>query len=440
MITITQVSQTIRQLLTAEAEELAVTTGFIQRCRKVTGATFSQMLVLGWLDNPNATLEELCQMGAAAGLSISAQGLDQRFTEQASQFMETLLLATLQQVFSAQPVAVPLLQRFNGVYLYDSSIVTLPDTFREQWAGFGGRVNTSQSALKLHVCWNMVDGGLEGPLLCQGREHDRVAIRKHSPLPAGALRLADLGYWKLDDFRQLSEQGSYWLSRLQAQTKIVDENQQVWSQADYLKQGTGNVVDVTVQLGTRARLPARLIAVRVPPKVAAQRRRALRENARSRGQTVSQTRLTLADWTLLVTNIPPDELTIEEALVLLRLRWQIELLFKLWKSHGGLTTWRSQKPWRILCELYAKLIAMIIQYWCFLLGSWSFPDRSLVKAAQTVRQFALSLTLSLSSLRRLRRNLRHLVRLLAEVGRKNKSRKEPRIHQLLLAAREVNIA
>lgn len=48
---------------------------------------------------------------------------------------------------------------------------------------------------------------------------------------------------------------------------------------------------------------------------------------------------------------------------MMRVRWQIELLFKLWKNEGHIDSWRSEKPWRIPCELYAKLIAMVIQHW-----------------------------------------------------------------------------
>src|SRR5262249_10331902 len=117
-------------------------------------------------------------------------------------------------------------------------------------------------------------------------------------------------------------------------------------------------VDVTVQVGQRQRLPARLIARRVPAPVAANRPRPLRRAAQERGQTVSAERLALAAWTLLLTNIPPEQLTGEEVLRVAACRWQIELLFKLWKSHARLDESRSANPWRQLTEVYAKLLGV----------------------------------------------------------------------------------
>ncbi len=91
---------------------------------------------------------------------------------------------------------------------------------------------------------------------------------------------------------------------------------------------------------------------------------------------------------MVLTNVPRRRLSAEQVLVILRLRWQIERLFRLWKEHGHLDEWRSKKPWRILCEVYAKLAAMLIQHWLIQLGCWQEPHRSLVKAAQMVRREA----------------------------------------------------
>ena len=73
--TIPQVSKVMQSILIDTAHELADTTGLMARRRKVNGANLSQTLVLGWLSNPTATLEELCQTAAAVGLQITPQGL-----------------------------------------------------------------------------------------------------------------------------------------------------------------------------------------------------------------------------------------------------------------------------------------------------------------------------------------------------------------------------
>ena len=115
--------------------------------------------------------------------------------------------------------------------------------------------------------------------------------------------------------------------------------------------------------GKQARLPVRLIPVRVSEEVAEQRRKRLREAARAHGREANAEVLYLAGWTIVVTNVPRARLSIPEALVLLRLRWQIERLFRLWKEHGQIDEWRTRNPWRILCEAYGKLAAMLIQQW-----------------------------------------------------------------------------
>jgi hypothetical protein len=150
----------------------------------------------------------------------------------------------------------------------------------------------------------------------------------------------------------------------------------------------GEAREMGVLLGKQARLPVRLIMVRVSEEVAKQRRERIQETATAHGREPSAEVLYLAGWTIVVTNVPRARLSLSEALVLLRLRWQMERLFRLWKEHGQIDEWRSQKPWRILCEFYGKLCAMVIQQWLIHEGCWQDPWRSLVKAAAVVRREA----------------------------------------------------
>jgi hypothetical protein len=59
-------------------------------------------------------------------------------------------------------------------------------------------------------------------------------------------------------------------------------------------------------------------------------------------------------------------LGVQEVPVLMRARWQMERLFDLWKQHGRLDETRSEKPHGVLCEVYAKLLGLLIQHWLIL--------------------------------------------------------------------------
>lgn len=433
MVTIPQVAEAMQMVLTTTADKAARETRFVQRESKMGGAAFAQTLVFGWLENPEATLEELSQMAAAIGVIITPQGLEQRFSATAAQCLCQVLEAAVDRVVSAEPVTIPILQRFNGIYLDDSSTVTLPDELSELWKGCGGSTEQGTSAsLKLQVRLDYVQGTLHGPFLQDGKASDRKSRLQQMPADAESLRIADLGYWSLDVLERIGEQGAYWLSRAKTRVKVYTQDGQKWGLVELLQAIPDTEIDLPVELGIQGRLPARLLAIRVPQEVADQRRRRLREEARRRGKAVSKARLILADWTILVTNVPPELLSLREALVLARVRWQIELIFKLWKSHGQIDEWRSRKPWRILCEVYAKLTAMIVQHWLLLVSCWRYPDRSLFKAAKTIRKHAILLACAFDSAPALANAIEIIRRCLSTGCRINKRKTEPHTYQLLL--------
>lgn len=437
MTTIAEVADAMRTILTTTAETAASATGFVQRRSKLTGAAFVQTLVLGWLSHPEASLGELIQMAASLGVTITPQGLDQRFTPEAAACLRQVLDAAVAIVIAAEPVAIPVLRRFSAVAVDDSTTVTLPTTLAVIWRGSGNGTGQGEAGLKLQVRWDLLTGRLQGPWLQDGRAPDQTAPTQQEPLPAGALRLTDLGFFRLDVLRRLDAEHGYFLSRLQVHTAVFDTAGQRLDLARWLRTRGPQPVDARVEIGAEHRLPVRLLAMPVPEAVANERRRKLKAEAKRKGRLVSADRLQLAGWTILVTNAPADLLTLDEALVLYRVRWQVELLFKLWKQHGQIDTWRSRKPWRILCEVYAKLLALVIQHWILLVGCWAYPNRSLVQAAQAVRQSTILLASAFAGLLELTAALDQLCRCLAVGCRMNRRKHAPNTYQLLLAFPEV---
>jgi len=418
--------------VTTVAELAGRESGLVKRNRKLSGDKLAQILVFGWLNHAQATLEQLSQTALALGVQVSPQAIDQRFSPPAAAFLERVLQAAVREVVWAAAPAVAVLQRFAAVLVQDSSLVVLPQELKEVWPGCGGRGTQGQSALKLQVRLDLKGGGLEGPVLTPGRWHDQKGAGELPPVPQGALQLRDLGYFNLTDFAEMTQQGTYFISRLKAGTKVFGEDG-VELEIPARLANLSPQFDLPVEVGGQRRLKVRLIGSKVPPEVAAQRRRKLKEWARKKMRQPSKKQLSLCDWTLLITNIPTSLASVEDALVLARARWQVELLFKLWKQQGQIDEWRSKNPWRILCEVYAKLVAMIIQHWVLLVGCWRNPDRSLTKGAQTVRSYAIMLATSLVGLVQLEVVLEHIAHCLAAGCCMNRRKRQPSTYQLLLA-------
>jgi hypothetical protein len=317
----------------------------------------------------------------------------------------------------------------------------LPDSLADTWRGNGGhRTTNTQSAVKMQVELELCSGQLEGPELGPGRSHDGASQMQWAALPKGSLRIADLGYHSLDWFAEQDAQGVYFLSRFKMQTVIADRMGHRLPLLSWLTSWTGTTLDMPILLGAKHRLSCRLLVVRVPQEVAEQRRRRLREQARVKGETVSKERLALTNWTLLITNVPEALLSLQEALVLARARWQIEMLFKLWKSGAHLATWRSQRPWRILCEFYAKLVGVLVQHWILLTSLWAYPNRSLAKAAKTIRTHSVTLAVAFDHHDLLCQGLRVIQSCLASGCRMNTRRAKPNTYQLLLNPQLLTLA
>lgn len=388
MTTIPECARILQSLFTDIADQAAREVGFVQRQRCLSGAVFVQAVTFGWLNNPYAALTDLRDLCGTLNADLSCQALHQRFTPAAANLLATVVQEALHHAISAAPATLPVLQRFQGVYVFDSSTISLPASLAGMLPGCGGSTpQAGQAACKVQLCVELTGGALEDLVVFDGRTNDLESPLAYRPLPEGALRLADLGFYDLNLLQRYSDEGVFWLGRLHSGTRLWHGNVK-FKLLEFLRQHDAGPLDVWVELGA-ARVPARLLAVRIAEEVANRRRQKLRQQARKRGRTVSAERLALADWDVLITNVPADRLSLSEAFALRRVRWQVELLFKVWKSEGQLDELRGRKPYRVLCELWAKLLAQIVQHWLLLVCGGVSLLYSHRQGARRVRQLAL---------------------------------------------------
>ncbi len=406
------------------AQEVAKATGVIVRQRKFTPLSLVRTFVLGFLQKPNASDEELAQMAVQCGADVTPQAVEQRHTWKLTQFLEGMFRRTTALVVGSDKTLAPILERFTEVLVLDSTTATLPDGMKERFPGCGGSYNSGAAALKLQVELNLRNGAFSHIEIEAGRSPDSATSRQQAEHPKGSLRITDLGYFNVSVFAALVLSGVHFLSRLQFGTGVLRRVGEAVDILPWLGEQPGPLVDQLILLGKQQRLPCRLIAWRLPEEQANRRRQKLRKETLSkRGQEPSAARMAWCDWTILVTSVPVELLTPPEAVVLYRARWQIELLFKRWKSQDLVAALSGSTEVRQMVRVWARLLAAVVQHWLVVSCSWGDPSRSWGKVCEAIRAFVTRLVKALNQLNELEDVLDELRRVVEKTCRRNKRAK-----------------
>jgi hypothetical protein len=416
MLSIAELHPVLHDLFNDTAEHLAYQTGFSQRQRKLTGPVFAQALVFALLEKPDATLEDFADIVEDCfAISITPQAFDKRFTPQAADFLRELFLDCFNRSFnSLRPTLLPVLRRFTAVFLRDATLVGLPAGLADLFPGRGGRQapHGKAAAVKLVFEAEVTTGTLTEVSVLTGLANEKTASVAGKPLPPGALLLEDMGFLCGERMQMYIDQGVYVLTRIPAWTAVFDEKGRRLDLVKLLRGLSGDCLDLPVQIFHQSKLKVRLLAVRLPEEEAEARRGRVRREAKQRGRVASQKKLALCAWNILVTNAPPALLRWDEAGVVRRVRWQIELVFKVFKSEGAIDQTRSACPNRVPCELYAKLMGMMVQQWVLLTAGYQMLRHSARRASRRVRELARKLWVGLESIAALGRAVVRLAKAL----------------------------
>jgi hypothetical protein len=438
MSSIPQVCQAMKTVFEQEAPRLAKEAGL--RERSIPFVQLVYLLVLGWWQQPEAGPSHLSRFAGSLGLQVSKQAVDCHFTEATAAFLLAVLQRAVQVLICAHPIDLPLLRQFRAVFLEDGSTINLPAALARIWRGCGGnatkdgREAAHAASLKITVRYDLLGGQLDGPHLQEGRGHELRSVLQAHPVGAGGLWIADLGYWSLKWLREVVRHHAYFLMRYKEGIILWWQGHQL-DLLSVLPEQVGGRGELLVDIGAnKAVKGARLLIERVPDEVAKKRQERLREVARVHQKPVNERQMLLAHWTMVVTNVPQSMLSFEQVLALLRARWQIELLFKLWKQHALVDEWNSTKPFRVLCEVYAKLLAMVVQHWFVLLSCWDDPHHSLPAVTEVLRKQVPVLVHGLMKRLPLRRAVRLMIESVSSACSIPARSTRPSTSQLLLGA------
>lgn len=370
---------------TAQVEASARRTGFVRRTSKITGKVFLALVPLGTWSTCKTSLAPLAAKAAQlpTPVDMSPEALHQRMTRRAVAFLRALLQRAFAQLHRGDTVCdAELVATFTAVHIADSTSFALPATLRDSFPGNGG--GASVAGAKVQLVWEYLSHSFAHLALVAGTTPDSKYIDTVVQLAQrGAVFLFDLGYFKLKALAQMAQAEAYFLTRQHHQATLgeaVAGRLRPVELAAWLRPEPPRLLERPLFLGAQEPVAVRLIAARVPDAVVNERRRKARKAARKRGDTPSQAHLTLLAWNLFLTNVPRTVWTPTTVCKADGLRWQVELVFKSWKSALHLATLPTKAPEPTLCYLYGRLLLIVLtSAFCPALRTalWTRPHREL---------------------------------------------------------------
>jgi len=378
---LSMVEQVSEFFSTDQIEASARRTQFVQRASKITGKLFLALVTFGRWSDPTTSVAQLAAKAAQLDQSVTMtpEALQQRMTARAVAFLQDLL----QTAFTKLPTKdmgedEVLFAPCARVHIADSTGFGLPESLQAQFPGAGG--SGSQAGAKIQRVWEYKSQTFDHVALIPWNVPDNKSVdtvvalaRPHS------LVLFDLGYFKLAAFATIAVAQAYFLRRLNHQPtleEVIDGRGQPLDLPRCLAQEPRPLVEKSVVMGVRERGAARLVAVRMPEAMVNERRRQARAVAKQRGYTPSHAHLTLVAWNRFITHVPATVWPPHTVAIVCTLRWQVELVFKAWKSHLPLATLTTTTKQSTLCYLYGRLLLIVVT---FALGA---PLRATVRQKQ----------------------------------------------------------
>lgn len=230
---------------------------------------------------------------------------------------------------------------FKEVYIQDSTIISLPDVLSPLYKGSVSK-GKQKSSLRIQAVYGFLQGGFKIFELGNFTDNDQGASGNILKIiKPGDLVIRDLGYFSLNVFKKIASIGAYFISRYRYGVKLY--NKETGKEINLLKILNNNVVDIDVLLGLNARLSCRLIAVKLPDDIAAERRRKAKQDKDKR-KNHSKEYMELLGWSIFITDVKRDVWSYIEITKAYRLRWHIEIIFKSWKSHFNMVQLVPESP------------------------------------------------------------------------------------------------
>jgi len=296
-------------------------------------------------------------------IKIRKQSLDERFNNRAVLFVRSVLETLIREQFSGLLYSEGFLNTFQHVRIKDSTKFNVPGNLQTHYRGSGGSGSTTEAGICIQYEFDLKTGKFFDLTITEAIRNDRQDAKETvENICKNDLVIRDLGYFSIPVLQTIDTKEAFFLSRLPSSVLVYDEK---GTEIDFKKlyaSMTKNGIERSEKevLAGENRMPVRLVFGLVPEHVYQQRLRNKEKEAKKKGHQIKERTKLLLRFNLFITNAQTHILPIEKVMPLYRFRWQIELMFKNWKSVFSIHTLQKMKEKRYTTMLYTRLILIVI--------------------------------------------------------------------------------
>jgi hypothetical protein len=254
---------------------------------------------------------------------------------------------------------------FNRIRVKDSTRFSVPKEYASIYKGQGGIGTAAQISIQYE--YDLLTGKpiiLELTSACRNDQQDSKETLDN--IEKDDLLIRDLAYTSQNYIQHITSKKAYYLNRLNPKWKIYDKH---GSQIDLskiskrLNKYSLPLIELDAHIEIEKELlHTRLIVSRVNHQTYNKRLAKAQIAAASKGYQLSNKFKTCAALNLFITNIPRQWLKAEQVRSAYSLRWQIELIFKVWKSQANINKVKTMKLQRFQCQLLARLLWILLHW------------------------------------------------------------------------------
>lgn len=321
---------------------------------------FLETLLFGSTDFNKTSLQDLSiDLNVNHKSNVTKQAIHKKFNEKSVDFLKKTLDLIMQTKLSK---ALDKTNNFSEIRLGDSTKFKIHSSLINDYPGFGGNL-PKVSLMNIQYAYNLKNGNFHSLEIKKATDNDQSYVQEViKDIPTKSLFIYDQGYITTDYLQQIIRNKAYFLNRLPAKWNVVRNNQEQ-STIDWqkmytdLSQNKDGCIELPVLVSNK-KIPCRLIVSLIPQNEYEKRiRKSQKCNKKS---PLSQQFKSRARFNVYITNCEADIVKCQDVRSYYSLRWQIELIFKTWKSIGNLCITKKMNKYRLETQLIARLIWVLL--------------------------------------------------------------------------------